>query len=44
MGSIPMCVALMQCGAEFIKLDFKRFLPLHYAVIKDHTDLIRHFV
>lgn len=39
-----MCVALLQCGAEFLKHDVKRFLPIHFAVLKDHTDLLRHFV
>jgi ankyrin repeat protein len=26
-----------------MKFDVRRFLPIHYAVIKDHTDLLRHF-
>ena len=43
-GNISMCAALLQCGADFLKSDLQRFLPIHYAVIKDHTDLIRYFV
>jgi len=42
-GNPQICEVLIESGAEMFRYDFKRFLPIHYAVIKDHVILIRHF-
>lgn len=43
-GNIEVCDLLVKSGAELIKsLDFKKFLPVHYAVVKDHEALICYF-
>ena len=43
-GNIEVCDLLVKSGAELTKsLDFKKFLPVHYAVVKDHEALICYF-
>lgn len=42
-GNLQICDALLDSGADFIKYDSKKFLPLHYAVVKDHISLLSYF-
>jgi ankyrin repeat protein len=43
-GNIEICNILISSGAELTKsFDFKRFLPVHYAIVKDHEALICYF-
>lgn len=42
-GNLEICNALIQAGADVMKFDFKKFLPLHYAVVKDHSAVIAYF-
>jgi len=44
LGDIKMCETLISCSAELIKYDQKGFLPIHYAIVKDHEPLIRYFI
>lgn len=42
-GNIQIVDMLLgQSEAEFMRKDKKNMIPLHYAVIKDQADLIRH--
>ena len=42
-GNIEIVNALITAGADMHKTDIKKFLPLHYAVVKDHSALISYF-
>lgn len=34
-GKIDVVNILLENGADFLKIDHKKFIPLHYAIIKD---------
>ncbi len=42
-GNLEICDALIEAGADVLKYDFKKFLPVHYAIVKDHSAVVAYF-
>ena len=42
-GNLEICDALIAAGADVLKYDLKKFLPVHYAIVKDHSAVILYF-
>ena len=42
-GNVKIVDTLIKNGADILKRDIKQFLPLHYAVVKDHVVVLIYF-
>ena len=41
-GDVQIVDLLIKHGADVFIKDYKQFLPLHYAVVKDHIQVLRY--
>lgn len=42
LGAIEITETLLKQGAEMMQQDCKKFIPVHYAVLRDHITLVKY--